>query len=101
MRRCSPIFGRLTGTMLRELCDRGPDSAGFAVYGSETPGITKICAVARDGAVDWAEIASGSAKALGADVTVDEIEDHAIFKTAGDGDAARKWLIDNVPEAPC
>ena len=30
---------------------------------------------------------------------MEEIEDHAVFKTRGDGDAARKWLIDNVPEA--
>jgi amidophosphoribosyltransferase len=30
---------------------------------------------------------------------MEEIEDHAIFKTKGDGGAARKWLIDNVPEA--
>ena len=36
---------------------------------------------------------------MGASVTVDEIEDHAIFKTAADGGVARKWLIDNVPEA--
>ena len=102
--RLEPELGRLTATMLAELCDRGPDSAGFAVYGNETPGITKICAVARDGAVDWGQIAARLAKGVGASVTVDEIEDHAIFKTAGfktagDGSAARKWLIDNVPEA--
>ena len=47
----------------------------------------------------WPQIAKRLAKAVGASVTVDEIEDHAIFKTKGDGDAARKWLIDNVPEA--
>ena len=29
-------LGRLTSLMLRELCDRGPDSAGFAVYGAGT-----------------------------------------------------------------
>ena len=33
-----PDLGRLTGLMLRELCDRGPDSAGFAVYGAESRG---------------------------------------------------------------
>ena len=97
--RLEPELGRLTATMLSEMCDRGPDSAGFAVYGSETPGIAKICAVARDGAADWDQIGSRLAKALGASVTVDEIEDHAIFKTAAEGGAARKWLIDNVPEA--
>jgi glutamate synthase domain-containing protein 1 len=97
--RLEPDLGLLTATMLSEMCDRGPDSAGFAVYGSETPGIAKICAVARDGAADWVQIGSRLAKALGASVTVDEIEDHAIFKTAAEGGAARKWLIDNVPEA--
>ena len=97
--RLEPELGRLTAAMLAELCDRGPDSAGFAVYGNETAGITKICAVARDGAADWPQIAARLAKGVGASVTVDEIEDHAIFKTAGDGSAARKWLIDNVPEA--
>ena len=97
--KLEPELGRLTATMLVELRDRGPDSAGFAVYGNETAGVTKICAVAREGAVAWPQVAKRLAKAVGAGVTVDEIEDHAIFKTEGDGAAARKWLIDNVPEA--
>jgi amidophosphoribosyltransferase len=97
--RLAPELGRLMAVMLAELRDRGPDSAGFAVYGGETAGITKICAVAREGGVAWQHIAKRLAKAVGASVAVEEIEDHAIFKTKGDGDAARKWLIDNVPEA--
>jgi amidophosphoribosyltransferase len=71
-------LGRMTGAMLRELCDRGPDSAGFAVYGGQAQG-TKLCMVSRNGAIDWSTI--------------------AIFKTTGAGDIARKWLIDNVPAA--
>jgi methylamine---glutamate N-methyltransferase subunit A len=94
-----PELGRLTALMLAELRDRGPDSAGFAVYGNETAGVTKICAVAREGEVSWHEIAERLAGAVGAGVTVSQIEDHAIFKTRGDGNAARKWLIDNVPQA--
>jgi glutamate synthase domain-containing protein 1 len=97
--RLEPELGRLTAAMLAELSDRGPDSAGFAVYGNETAGITKICAVARAGSVDWAHIAERLAEGVGASVTVDAIEDHAIFKTFGDGGVARKWLIDNAPEA--
>jgi glutamate synthase domain-containing protein 1 len=97
--KLEPELGRLTAAMLAELRDRGPDSAGFAVYGGEVAGITKICAVADEGAVVWEKVAKQLAKATGAGVTVEEIEDHAIFKTRGDGDTARKWLIDNVPEA--
>jgi amidophosphoribosyltransferase len=91
-------LGRMTGAMLRELCDRGPDSAGFAVYGGQAQG-TKLCMVGRNGAIDWSAIARRLGDAIGADVTVEEVEDHAIFKTTGAGDIARKWLIDNVPAA--
>jgi amidophosphoribosyltransferase len=38
------------------------------------------------------------AKAICADVAVEVIEDHGIFSTTGDGEAARKWLIGSVPE---
>src|SRR5688572_25197611 len=91
-------LGRLTSLMLRELCDRGPDSAGFAIYGAEVAA-TKICMVSRSGTIDWTAIARQLGQAIGADVAVEEVQDHAIFKTAGAGDAARKWLIDNVPGA--
>jgi amidophosphoribosyltransferase len=91
-------LGRMTGAMLRELCDRGPDSAGFAVYGGEARG-TKLCMVSRNGALGWSAIARQLGEAIGADVTIEQIEDHAILKTAGAGDTARKWLIDNVPGA--
>lgn len=92
-------LGRLTGLMLRELCDRGPDSAGFAVYDGETRGTTKLCMVSRNGAAHWSAIARDLGRAIGADVAVEEVEDHAIFRTTGAGDTARKWLIDNVPGA--
>jgi len=92
-------LGRLTSLMLRELCDRGPDSAGFAVYGREIAAATKICMVSRNGAIDWQLIAKQLGAAIGAEVGIETVEDHAIFRTAGAGDTARKWLIDNVPGA--
>ena len=92
-------LGPLTAMMLSELADRGPDSAGFAVYARATAGITKICAVALEGRVAWQQVAERLAAALDASVAVDEVDNHAIFKTEGDGATARTWLIDNVPEA--
>jgi methylamine---glutamate N-methyltransferase subunit A len=38
----APELGGLLAGMLSTLCDRGPDSAGFAVYGAETPGSVKL-----------------------------------------------------------
>jgi len=45
-------LGALTRTMLGALCDRGPDSAGFAVYGTEIPGHVKLTLRARK-QFDW------------------------------------------------
>ena len=37
-----PELGALLAGMLGTMCDRGPDSAGFAVYGAATPGAIKL-----------------------------------------------------------
>src|SRR5262249_42364349 len=94
-----PQLGQLTARMLSEMSDRGPDSAGFAVYGQSPPGETKICMVANGASVDWRSAAAALAAAIGAEVDVEPVSDHAIFRTAGDGAAARKWLIDHMPGA--
>jgi methylamine---glutamate N-methyltransferase subunit A len=97
--RLEPELGRLTAAMLSQLRDRGPDSAGFAVYGNEANGVTKVCAVAGGKPVVWEQFVEPLAAAIGAEMSVETIEDHAVFRTRGDGDAARKWLIDNVAGA--
>ena len=37
-----PQLGALTAQMLATMCERGPDSAGFAVYGAPESGKAKI-----------------------------------------------------------
>ena len=98
-RALEPELGRLTAAMLHEMRERGPDSAGFAVYGGGESGVSKICAVRRSGAVDWADVAKRLQAATGGRIDVKILDDHAVFRTSGEGDAARRWLIDNVPEA--
>jgi Glutamine synthetase, catalytic domain len=68
-------LGALTAAMLHEMCSRGPDSAGFAVYGDVAAGTTKVCAVASNAGVDWSGIADRLPKALGAGVHNLEPED--------------------------
>ena len=97
--RLEPELGRLTAAMLAELCDRGPDSAGFAVYGNETAGITKICAVARDGQRRLGAYRQAAGRGRGRGVTVEAIEDHAIFKTVRRRGSGAQVADRNVPEA--
>jgi glutamate synthase domain-containing protein 1 len=40
--KLEPELGALLASMLGVMCDRGPDSAGFAVYGAGTPGAIKL-----------------------------------------------------------
>ncbi|MEM7423473.1 MAG: amidophosphoribosyltransferase [Pseudomonadota bacterium] len=89
-------LGRLTALMLSEMSSRGPDSAGFAVYCGAAEH-DKVSALSRDGQTDWGAHEAALAAALGADVSVSTLSDHAIFETP-DGQAARNWLIANAPD---
>jgi len=91
-----PDLGRLTALMLHEMSSRGPDSAGFAVYGDQ--GATRISVLAVDGQTNWQSHAKALESALGAGVDVAILSDHAVFSTDGDGQTARNWLIQNAPE---
>lgn len=91
-------LGRLTEVMLHEMRERGPDSAGFAVYDEGHPGVTRITALSEGTDVDWNATAHALGSALDAEVEVRPIHDHAVLETSGDGRVARQWLIDNAPE---
>jgi len=97
-RSLEPKLGALTGLMLHEMRERGPDSAGFAVYRPASKGVSKICAVRRVAAIDWPDIGRKLAAATGAKVDVKILDDHAVFHVAGEGEDARRWLIDNVAD---
>jgi len=92
-------LGRLTAVMLREMRDRGPDSAGFASYDAGLPGRARITVLAEGITVDWGPVAAALEGVLGAEVAVRAMHDHAVFSTDGDGRAARQWIIDNVAGA--
>jgi glutamate synthase domain-containing protein 1 len=55
-RTLEPELGALLAGMLGTLCDRGPDSAGFAVYGGAAPGAVKLTVRGPRGS-DYAAIA--------------------------------------------
>ena len=91
-------LGRLTAVMLHEMRERGPDSAGFAVYDQGRPDHVRITVLAEGVTPDWVATANELETVLGAEVTMRSILDHAVFETTGDGASARQWLIDNKPD---
>lgn len=90
-------LGRLTALMLHEMRGRGLDSAGFAVYDEGDTRHTRITVLVKDESISRAQTAEALEVELGAEVTLREMHDHAVFETTGDGRVARQWLIDNVP----
>ncbi len=91
-------LGRLTAMMLHEMRERGPDSAGFAVYDRPEGDATRITVLAEGTRPDWGAIRADLEPVLGAEVTVTPVHDHAVFSTSGDGALARQWMIDNVDD---
>ncbi len=86
-RMLEPELGRLTAGMLGVLSDRGPDSAGFAVYGAATAGSVKLTLRGPEDA-DFAAIGHE----LGAGVTLRG--DHALLTLPADQEtAARARLV--------
>ena len=92
-----PELGRLTALMLHEMCDRGPDSAGFAIYGGGDTR-AKLVLLSKTNDTDWTALQTNLSAALSAEVTLETLHDHAIIRTAADGRAVRRWIIENAAD---
>ena len=92
-----PELGRLTAGMLATLSDRGPDSAGFAVYGEGRRGETKLTLRGKS-AASMKETAERIGRAFsGANIMLHDT--HAVIGV-DDGSLPRltEWLAREMPD---
>jgi glutamate synthase domain-containing protein 1 len=93
-----PQLGALTAQMLATMCERGPDSAGFAVYGAPESGKAKLTIQSPHPDKDFAGLDAALAKALGAAVEIERKSTHAVLTVPADKvDDARADLRANHP----
>jgi glutamate synthase domain-containing protein 1 len=93
-----PELGKLTSTMLATMCERGPDSAGFAVYGTPAAGKSKITLQSADPGREFAGLADALTKNLGAKVAMAVKSTHAVLTVPTDkADAAREFVRSTHP----
>ncbi len=92
-----PELGRLTALMLAEMRDRGPDSAGFAVYGAAGDGRKITCVGARTEA-EWHGLADALSARMEVAVRAEVLGDHCLFRHAGDGAEARALILELAPD---
>jgi glutamate synthase domain-containing protein 1 len=97
-KQLEPRLGALTAEMLATMCERGPDSAGFAVYGPTTEGSCKITVQSQDPVADFAEIAQTVSRGIGTDASVAVRSTHAVLTVPADkAEAARAVIRAELP----
>jgi glutamate synthase domain-containing protein 1 len=94
--KLEPQLGALLADMLKTMTERGPDSAGFAVYGADGAGV-KLTLRGPD-AEALAKAVTGLESALGGSVSATARDTHSVIALAADREeTARKWLAANAP----
>src|SRR5689334_15564525 len=91
-------LGAHLGAMLLQLSDRGPDSAGIAIYRDPAPsGSSKVSLFSPDPAQDWAAVRDSLNEEFGAGEP--EVRaSHAVIVVETEAEAAQEWLRDRFPE---
>ncbi|MBI1218000.1 MAG: glutamine amidotransferase [Rhodobacteraceae bacterium] len=94
-----PQLGAMLTDMLITMTDRGPDSAGIAIYSRPNPGEAKLTVQSANPAIDFANLDADLGRAIGADVTAVLKNTHAVLTLAADKlDAARAALAEVRPD---
>src|SRR3990170_8830543 len=97
--KLEPRLGELTSTMLSTMCERGPDSAGFAVYGPAREGKAKITLQSPQPDRDFAGLTAAISKAIGTEVSLERKSTHGVLTVPADkSSAAREALRTGHPE---
>lgn len=88
-----PELGRMLTSMLITMTDRGPDSAGIAIYGADTPGKAKLTVQSNSPETDFEGLEEALGQALNANVAMQIKDTHAVLiLPAAEEEAARTAL---------
>lgn len=91
-------LGQMFRPMLTEMTDRGPDSAGIAVYRDDSASDGKLTLYHDNPEFHWHTIADAMETALKTPVSEERIASHAILRAASDPSVMRDWIDSNYPD---
>ncbi|MDR2032686.1 MAG: glutamine amidotransferase family protein [Azoarcus sp.] len=98
-RTLEPQLGALFEPMLLSMTGRGPDSAGFAIYGDEVPeGSIKLTLQVQDEDFDWKTLVATLEQTLGQPIDGFRNATAAVLKTKAPEADIRAALSDAAPE---
>lgn len=91
-------LGELMLPMLIGMTERGPDSAGMAVFTAPVAqDRRKFSLYSGAGSFDWAAFENAACAAMGADTSVAVKANHAVMETATAPERSREWIKSNFP----
>jgi glutamate synthase domain-containing protein 1 len=92
-------LGAHLSAMLSQLADRGPDSAGVALYRDPAPpGSCKVSVFSPDPAESWHALAGELAEEFGAEAGPEVRASHALFVVAAEPANAQRWFAERRPD---
>jgi glutamate synthase domain-containing protein 1 len=92
-------LGTHLAAMLGQMSDRGPDSAGVAVYRDAAPaGSSKLTLHSADPGERWLELGAALAEAFGGSPEPEVRSSHAVVVVDADAGDAEAWVRDNRPD---
>ena len=94
----NPELGGFLADMLVEMSDRGPDSAGIALYRDPVPDSSCKLTLHAAGLFDWDSLRSAMAAHLQADVKLGIHASHAVIIAPVEVAAVQSWLRTEHPE---
>ncbi len=93
-----PRLGSMVATMLSTMCERGPDSAGFAVYAAPSSGKTKMTLQSASPEADFAGLRADLRRITGVDSALQVKSTHAVLTVpSGMADVVRAELRSSHP----
>jgi amidophosphoribosyltransferase len=90
-------LGELLVPMLCGMTERGPDSAGMAVFGKPADGETLLSLFQLHGEPDWHAVLIAATDAVPGTHRVDATGRHAVIHTSTDGEAIRALVKERFP----
>src|SRR5690348_3757894 len=91
-------LGHMLAGMLAQMTDRGPDSAGFAVYGEKAPrGAYKATLFHADPRFDWRALDAALDREFGLAASSEQRGSHRVVTVWAEAGALREWLGRHSP----
>ena len=94
-----PRLGEYLAAMLEQMSDRGPDSAGVAVYRDPAPsGSSKVTVYSFDPEMSWDVLRAELAATFGGAHESGVRANHAVFVVEGEADEVEDWIRRHRPD---